>query len=165
MLERLSPDHDTSGFDCGKPELNDYLQKHALDKQRAMLSRTYVLAQQGRVLAFYTLAHVMVSVDEAPRSMAQGMPRSIPALLLARLGVSKENHGKGWGRSLLTDALSRVWAAMQEGAAPVRLFLVDAMDEEAKAFYERFDMTPSNINPKRLFLSYKTLRTLFDERE
>jgi hypothetical protein len=32
--------HDVSAFDCGKQPLNDFLQRHALDKQNAKLSRT-----------------------------------------------------------------------------------------------------------------------------
>ncbi|AIE83574.1 GCN5-related N-acetyltransferase [Fimbriimonas ginsengisoli Gsoil 348] len=52
---------------------------------------------------------------------------------------------------------------MESGAAPVRLFVVDAKDEEAKRFYEKFDMIPSTVNPLRLFLSYKTVRDLFAE--
>jgi len=163
MLEILSPEHGVSEFDCGKEELNAFLGEHALAKQRAMLSRTYVHAPAGKVLAYYTLAHTVVTPDEAPKKMARGMPRSIPALLLARLAVDKDHHGKGWGRSLLMDALRNVWMVMDSGAAPVRLFLVDAMDEEAKSFYNRFDMTPSALNPMRLFLSYKTLRGLFEE--
>ena len=52
---------------------------------------------------------------------------------------------------------------MEKGAAPVRVFLVDAKDEEAKAFYERFDvdMLVSSLTPMRLFLSYKDLKPLF----
>lgn len=52
---------------------------------------------------------------------------------------------------------------MESGAAPVRFFIVDAKDEAAKAFYERFDMIPAPENTLRLYLSYKTLRQLFAE--
>jgi ribosomal protein S18 acetylase RimI-like enzyme len=91
------------------------------------------------------------------------MPHSIPAILMARLAVDLTAQGHGLGRSLLTDALRRTWAVMDAGPAPVRLFVVDAKDDEAKAFYERFDMLPSPQNPMRLFLSYKTLQPLFEE--
>ena len=87
----------------------------------------------------------------------------IPAILLARIAVDRTAQGHGLARSLLIDALRRTWAVMEKGAAPVRRFIVDAKDEEAKAFYERFevDMLVSSRNPMRLFLSYKDLKPLF----
>jgi GNAT superfamily N-acetyltransferase len=84
------------------------------------------------------------------------------AILMARLAVDQTAQGQGLGRSLLVDALERTWSVMQNGAAPVRLFVVDAKDEEAKAFYERFGMLTSPANPMRLFLSYKTLSAILE---
>lgn len=81
---------------------------------------------------------------------------------MARFAVDVTMQGQGLGRSLFTDALRRTWAVMRSGAAPVRFFVVDAKDEEAKAFYERFDMIPAPQNPLRLYLSYKTLRLEFE---
>lgn len=52
---------------------------------------------------------------------------------------------------------------MESGAAPVRLFAVDAKDETAKAFYERFEMTPAPNNPLRLFLIYKDLKLMYEK--
>ena len=54
-------------------------------------------------------------------------------------------------------------AVMENGPAPVRLFIVDAKDDQAKAFYERFNMIPSPHNLMRLFLSYKTLAAIIND--
>ncbi|HEY3330008.1 MAG TPA: GNAT family N-acetyltransferase [Capsulimonadaceae bacterium] len=156
---------DCDSFDCGSEALNRFLKHHALGKQNAKLSRTYVVARNNRVIAYYTLAHIAVTQDETPRKLGRGMPSSLPAMLLARLAVDTTAQGLGLGRSLLVDALRRTWAVMDNGAAPVRLFVVDAKDEVAKSFYERFEMTPSPHDPNRLFLSYKDLRALFDGEE
>lgn len=159
----INSEHDLSSFDCGKPPLNEFLQRHAFDKQKAFLSRTYVVTRERFVVAYYTLVHVSVSQEETPKQLGRGMPSVIPAMLLARLAVDKTAQGHGLGRSLLTDALRRTWSVMEKGAAPVRLFIVDAKDEEAKAFYLRFelDMLVPSQNPMRLFLSYKNLKPLF----
>lgn len=159
----INNEHDLSFFNCGKPPLNEFLQRHAYDKQKAFLSRTYVVTRERFVVAYYTLVLVSVSQEDTPKELGRGMPSVIPAMLLARLAVDKTAQGHGLGRSLLTDALRRTWAVMEKGAAPVRLFIVDAKDEEAKAFYERFelDMLVSSQNPMRLFLSYKDLKLLF----
>lgn len=91
------------------------------------------------------------------------MPNTIPAILLARLAVDIKFQGHRLGTSLFGDALRRTLSVMDNGAAPVRLFVVDAKDEGARAFYERFEMTRSPQNAMRLFLSYKELKVLFDE--
>jgi GNAT superfamily N-acetyltransferase len=161
--EPLNRDHDLLGFDSGKPPLDSFLKQHALDKQNAKLSRTYVVAAEGHVVAYYTLAHLTVLQEETPKKFGRGMPSSIPVMLMARLAVDLRHQGQGLGRSLFTDAVRRTWAVMESGAAPVRLFVVDAKDEEARTFYERFDLVSSPDNPMRLFLSYKTLRLLFGE--
>ncbi len=160
--QTLHAGHEVSAFDCGKPSLDEFLKRHALDKQNAMLSRTYVATVGARVVGYYTLAHSATLQAEAPKKLGRGMPSSIPAMLMARFAIDKEFQGRGLGRSLFTDALRRTWAVMQAGAAPVRFFVVDAKDEEAKAFYERFDMIASPHNPLRLYLSYKTLRLEFE---
>ena len=159
----LQVDFDVTNFSCGKPPLDEFLKDHALAKQNAMLSRTYVVTEgESRVIAYYTLAHVTVLQVEAPKKLGRGMPSAIPAILLARLAVNQRFHHQGLGRSLFSDALFRTWAVMKDGSAPVRFFMVDAKDEEAKAFYEGMHMIPSASNPLRLFLHYKDLRTIFD---
>lgn len=165
--EVLTNQHQLEAFDCGKEPLNAFLKSHAFDKQYAMLSRTYVVTSDlvtggGVVVGYYTLAHIVVLQSETPKKLGRGMPSSIPAMLMARFAVDRKFQGQGLGRSLFTDALRRTWAVMQVGAAPVRFFLVDAKDEEAKAFYERFDMIAAPTNPMRLYLSYKTLRLAFE---
>ena len=162
----LHAEYETAAFDCGSPPLNEFLKLHALDKQRAMLSRTYVVTSRAdtlRVVGYYTLAHISALQDEVPKKLGRGMPSSIPSLLMARFAVDLAYQGQGLGRSLFTDAIRRTWNVMADGTAPVRLFVVDAKDETAKAFYEHFGMTATPQNPLRLYLSYKSLRALFEE--
>lgn len=159
----LASNHLLSCFTCGKPALDEFLKSHALDKQNAMLSRTYVVTTgDSQVIAYYTLAFVAVSQSEAPKKMARGIPSTIPTMLLARLAVDERFHRQGIGRSLFRDAILRTWAVMKDGSAPVMFFAVDAKEEETKAFYEWLHMIPSPSDPTRLFLHYKDLRAIFD---
>ena len=48
----LTDGHLLEDFDSGQPSLNEFLQRHALAKQRAMLSRTYVATRENRVVGF-----------------------------------------------------------------------------------------------------------------
>jgi hypothetical protein len=84
-------------------------------------------------------------------------------MLLARLVIDKSVQGRGLGQSLLIDALRRTYAVVENGPAPVRLVVVDAIDENAKKFYERFDFIASPQSPMRLFMSYKTIRSVIEE--
>lgn len=165
--EILNEGHRTEAFDCGKAPLNEFLKLHALDKQRAMLSRTYVVTSGAVIAGYYTLAYISLVQNEMPKKLGRGMPASIPAMLMARFAVEHSFQGQGLGRSLFTDAIRRTWTVMSSGAAPVRFFVVDAKDEEAERFYLRFDMVPAPRDslqpyPARLYLSYKTLRMEFE---
>lgn len=160
----LGPEHELSTFCCGKAPLDAFLKEHAFSRQAAMLSRTYVVTFAGSnvVAGYHTLAHISIRCDSAPKKISRGMPSSIPAILLARLAVDQSCQGLGLGRSLFSDALQRTWAVMRGSAAPVRFFVVDAMDEDVRAFYEQKGMIPSPHNPMRLFLHYKEVLSLFE---
>ena len=128
------------GFDCGVPELNSFFDRHALSNHERGIGKTFVLAGQGegpRVLGFYTLSFTSVVANELPREMRQHLPRyPIPCALIGRLGVDRRAQGQKWGLRLLLDGLHRlVVAGEQVGGFAV---VVDAKDEKAQAFYERF---------------------------
>jgi GNAT superfamily N-acetyltransferase len=159
----LTVEHNHSLFDCGQPSLNLFLQCHAFDTQNARLSRTYIMVCDDVIVAYYTLVHLSVTQEETPKKFGRGMPSLIPAILLARLAVDQNVQGRGLGRSLFSDALKRTWAVMESGAAPVRLFVVDAKNSDALVYYKRFEMTPSPQNPMRLFLPYKKLKQIYGQ--
>ena len=163
--EVLGEQHLTVGFSCGEPELDRFLQESALNRQKAMLSRTYVVPLASRIAGYYTLAHVQLTSNEMPSNLARGMPSSIPAILMARLAVDRDFQGRGLGESLVADALLRTWAVVQEGAAPVRFFLVDAKHEKARRFYLRFGMKPLSDDSLRLYLSYKQIQAALVDAE
>jgi GNAT superfamily N-acetyltransferase len=65
-------------------------------------------------------------------------------------------QGKRLGSGLLKDAMARTLQAAD--IAGIRAFAVHAKDDEARAFYERFDMIPSPADPYHLFVLLKDLR-------
>ncbi len=46
----LTKTHETTRFDCGKPALNDFLYKYALQNQVSGGTRTYVLVRSNHVV-------------------------------------------------------------------------------------------------------------------
>jgi len=160
--ELLQPQHFTSTFDCGKDALNEFLQRHALANQRGGAAKTYVIVDATKaVVGYYSLAATSVSHEEAPDRVRQGQPRHpIPAILMARFAVDKtaQGQGQGPGRALFRDAMLRAINISQQ--LGVRVFVVDAKDDEAVRFYAKFRMMSAAGNPYRLYLLFKDIRSL-----
>ena len=146
----LSEQHDVAGFTSGRPPLDAWLRDQALRAQRAGTARTWVWLQgdPARVVAHYSLAPTTVARDGLPRR-ATGGYSSVPAYLLARLALDVELQGAGRGARLLWEALSQVLRAA--GVAGGRLVVVDALDDQAAAFYQHHGFLPVG-GTGRLFL-------------
>ena len=153
----LTKSHAVAEFDCGKPPLNDFLQKYALQNQASGGARTYVLTRGNRVLGYYSLAPGSVVPEDAPARVMKGQGRyPVPVILMARFAVDRREQGKGFGRALFRDALRRALSGAD--AIGGRAFLVHAKDEEARAFYLKFGMEESPTNPLHLLLLFKDIR-------
>lgn len=131
----LSEGHDSSRFDSGEPELDLWLRNHALQESRRGTARTWVWSDDGGVvLAYYALAAHKVAREQVPTGIGRGRPREIPAVLLAKLALSRDLQGQGLGAVLVADALSRVVLASRTVAA--RMVVVDALREPVASYYE-----------------------------
>jgi len=159
-VEKLRADHDLSRFDCGKEPLNRFLQRFALINQRANSAQTYVVCGGAKiVVGYHSLAVGAVEPAAAPARVVKGLARQpVPVMLLARLAVDKSAQRGGLGKALLKDALRRTAEAAD--IAGIRALLVHAKDDEAKAWYEKFDFEPSPTDPLHLFLLMKDLEPL-----
>jgi predicted N-acetyltransferase YhbS len=77
-------------------------------------------------------------------------------ILLARLAVDKSFKGRGLGKELLRDAMLRTLNAAD--IAGLRAIVVDAKDESAKTFYQRYGFESFRDEPMRLSLILKDVR-------
>ena len=59
---------------------------------------------------------------------------------------------------LLKDALARILQAAE--IAGIRPFAVQAKDEQARAFYAKFEFNPSPTDPMHLFVLLKDVRRI-----
>lgn len=155
--EPLTASHRTAGFDCGKPILNEWLKKHGLQASHSGSTRTFVVSDEGLVIAYYSLTAASLDFSAAPERLRKGLPRyPIPAVLLARLAIDRSVQGKGLGRSLLQDVFLRILNVASD--VGVRALLVDAIDEKAARFYEKWGFEPFLDQPDRLFMLMKEIR-------
>lgn len=154
----LEHSHDCSTFDCGAPELNNWLRVHALPSRKSGSARTFVAVDEANhVQAYYAIAAQSVVAGSAPERLRKGLPRHpIPVILLARLAVDQNFKGRGLGSGLLKNALLRVLNASRE--VGVRAIIVDAKDDAARRFYEHFNFEGFPEDSRRLFLLIKDLR-------
>lgn len=159
VIEPLARNHDRAGFDCGMPELNDYLRRQAAQDTRRGVSRVYVARERGasKVLGYYTLSAASFGKKSLPEKEAKKLPHyPIPAALLGRLAVDHSCQGQQLGRYLLFDALHRVLHASETLA--VYALVVDAKNDSARAYYEHYGFLGFADSPLRLFIPLETLR-------
>ncbi|MBL8239849.1 MAG: GNAT family N-acetyltransferase [Bryobacterales bacterium] len=157
VIEKLSREHDLSTFDCANATLNEWLRKFAWTIQQADSAKTYVALDGSRVAGYYALTTGSVHKHESPQRIAKGLANHpIGVVLLARLAVDRSQQGKGLGKALLFDALSRVEEAAD--IVGVRAVLVHAIDDAARRFYRHFEFEESPVDPYQLLLLLKDLR-------
>ncbi|HEV3257398.1 MAG TPA: GNAT family N-acetyltransferase [Gemmataceae bacterium] len=162
LIERLDRLHARGEFRCGKAPLDNFLHSLVGQYEKRRLGRTYVAVRPGekRVYGYYTLASGAVSFQHLPAKAAKKLPRHpVPVALLARLAVDQAVQGSGLGKFLLTDALMRCLdLSRQLGIHAVE---VDAIDKQAKDFYQRFSFVPLEDNELHLYLPMATVEEAF----
>lgn len=157
MLEERALDvrvHDRNGFDCGVPELDDYLKRLAEQHRRKGVSTPFVLLDTGaptEILGYYCLSAAQVDATKLRESDRKKLPRyPVPCFRLGRLAVRKDRRGQGLGKLLLACAVDRCLKARDDVAAYA--LIVDAKDENARRFYERYGFTAFADEPMALYL-------------
>jgi GNAT superfamily N-acetyltransferase len=155
----LTADHDLSAFDCGEPALNDWLRHRAL-KNESRFSRTYVVCEGKRVVAYYCISAGAVARSAAPGKVRRNAPESIPISVIGRLAVSRDHAGKGLGADLLSDALRRIAVASQ--SIGIGAVLVHAKDNAAKRFHMKCaEFVEFPAESRSLFLPIETVVAAF----
>lgn len=150
--EPLTAAHDVSGFSCGKPSLDRWLQTRALSNQEKGFTAVMVVHDGGRVIGYYGLAPTAIVPAQLPRSIRTGQPPDpVPCLLLAQLATDQGWAGKGIGTGLLKHALQRCVTA--SGLIGGRALVVNAVDNDAAEFWQRWGFLPSKDDPLTLFRS------------
>ena len=150
-------------FDCGIPELNDYLRKFADQNHRKGLGSTYVLIPvEGEPIAagYHTLSMAQVELHSLPESHRKNLPKyPVPAVRLGRLAVDRKWQGTGLGEILLMDAIRRSVVAVLSVAA--KYMIVDAKNKKAEEFYIRYGFHPFEGGTHSLVAAMDTLKGLF----
>lgn len=152
----LGADHIVEDFDCGQDVLNQWLRTKALHNQREGGSRTWVVLEGRRVVAFYASSTAVLMRSRATKRAARNQPDPLPAVLLGRLAVDVEHQGRGLAAALLKHfVLKSLEVAELTG---VRLLLVRAKNDTARRFYLRYGFEPSPVDDMTLMLLVRDVR-------
>ena len=113
----------------------------------------------GAIGGFYTLSSTALRLGNLPENVTGRLPRYllVPATLIGRLAIDRRYPGQGWGSFLFLDALYRCTRSEVASFAVI----VDALDDEARAFYVHHSFLPLPDSPYRLFRRMSDIEALF----
>lgn len=157
-IKLLDSSVDRNNFDCGNEVLNHYLRAIARQHNKKGISRTFVLvdsSQPQTIIGFVTLALCEIRAVQLPNKWSKKYPATIAGVKLARLAVDKKYQRQGIGEILMVEAMKRA-LIIADNAGVIGLF-VDAKDEAAKKYYQRYDFVSLSDNPLSMFLPLATI--------
>lgn len=136
------------GFSCGDKDLDEFFANDCLDFTKQLLGKTYCYRlneDPSKVVCAFTLANAGVRVSDLPNSRKKKIEANIPhikalkdypAVLVARLGVSKDFRSLHIGSDILSYI--KLWFLDPYNKTGCRFMIVDAYNEPATtAFYEQ----------------------------
>jgi GNAT superfamily N-acetyltransferase len=156
--EPLASHHRVDDFDSGEEVLDDWLKRRARANQTSGASRTYVVSEGDKVVAYYALASGAISLESAPGRFRRNMPEPIPVAILARLAVDRSWQGRGTGRALFRDSALRI--AQAADVIGIRGIVVQAISDAARKFYIVLGFDPSPKDPMTLMVTMSDVRAL-----
>lgn len=134
-------------FDCGKPSLNIWLQRHAWVNQKSGISRTNVInsLEGEHLLAFVSMANAELRRELLSKPQQRNKPKTVPAILLGQLAVDLKFQQQGLAKSLLFFAYkTAVQVAEKTGCY---CLITHPVDDNAKAFYQHWGFVETPADP------------------
>jgi GNAT superfamily N-acetyltransferase len=157
--ELLNKNHNLVHFNSNYEELDNWLKKYALQAQALGSAKTFIVVHDDQIVGYYSLTVGQVDINEVTARIKKGMGQyPVPVIILARLAVTVSFQERGIGKGMLKDAILRTLIIAEQSG--VRALLVHAIDDKAKAFYQRFGFEASPIRENQLLLLLKDARKI-----
>ncbi len=146
----LTTSEEIDGFSCGDSDLDEFFTRDCFAYAKELLGKTYCYKLDEdvhKVVCAFTLANAGVRVSDLPNARKKKVEFKIPhikalkdypAVLLARLGVSKDFRSLGIGSDVIEFV--KLWFLDPYNKTGCRFLIVDAYNTPSTiAFYERND--------------------------
>jgi len=162
-ISKLSRDFDRKPFECGVMSLTTFLREHALRQMEQKFSTTYVLHSRGEteIRGYYTISMSLIELHDMPEESRRKLPRHpVPAVRIGRLAVAVSYQRKHYGSYLLVDAFRRITRLSAD--IGVHAVEVDAIDENARRFYEKYGFCSLEDDVDHLYLPLATAKSVFE---
>jgi GNAT superfamily N-acetyltransferase len=158
--EPIGRHHDRTAFDCGSPELNDYLRRYARQNHEGGSAKTFVavpLYDPSRILGYYSISPGAIEFARVPATITRRFGRyEVPVYRMGRLAVSLQAQGQRIGSALLFAAGRRaLMVASEVGGVAIA---IDAKDRRAADWYARFGALPLLDDPLKLILPLSSIK-------
>lgn len=144
----LTSSAEINGFSCGDTDLDEFFTKDCFAYSKELLGKTYcfrVDEDPNNVVCAFTLANAGVRVSDLPNSRKKKIEANIPhvkslkdypAVLVARLGVSKAFRSMHIGSDVLSYI--KLWFLEPYNKTGCRFVIVDAYNTDSTlAFYKQ----------------------------
>lgn len=146
----LAKPEEIVGFSCGDSDLDEFFTRDCFAYAKELLGKTYCYKldeDSQKVVCAFTLANAGVRVSDLPNARKKKVESKIPhikalkdypAVLLARLGVSKDFRSLSIGSDVIEFV--KLWFLDPYNKTGCRFLIVDAYNSPATlAFYEKND--------------------------
>lgn len=148
------------GFDSGSRELDEWINRFALQDQRANSATTYVSCAGKLVVGFYSVTVGAVAKQTAPTVTAKSTDSTVPCIVISRLAVDRSYQHRGIGTGLLQDALER--SAFLSRAVAAKAVLIHARDSDARSFFmKKLDFQQSPLDDLQLMIPMQAVQEIF----
>ena len=139
QIEKLSDENITFTeiFDCGDPDLNEFLKDDALKHQKERIAVTYLCFYENGLVGYFSWLTDAIEIKGEDKRVFKkiGMNyKTYPAIKLARLAVDKTYAKSGVGSYLLKGMLEDVFSLSEQIGC--RYVTVDAY-QDACEFYKK----------------------------
>jgi GNAT superfamily N-acetyltransferase len=157
--EAIGRHHNRRNFECGAPELDEYLRRYARQNHESGAAKTFIavpLDDPGRVLGYYAISPGALEFAHVPAEITRRRGRyEVPVYRLGRLAVSLSVQGRGLGAELLLSAGVRALGVASEVGGVA--LAIDAKDERVAVWYERFGAVRLLDDALKLILPLATI--------
>ncbi|MGH7058613.1 MAG: GNAT family N-acetyltransferase [Acetobacteraceae bacterium] len=158
--EPLNDTHELTEFFSSVSSLDDWLKRRARANQVSDASRTFVVADDRKVIGYHALTSGVIAVAGSVGRFRRNMPDPLRVAVLGRLAVDRSRQGRGIGRALFRDCALRV--AHAADTIGIRGIVVHAISDQAKAFYQALGFDPSPKEPMTLMVTLADIQRLLD---
>lgn len=147
QLIRLAKDYSFGTFDCGEPDLNDFLLTDAKDYASQLLAVTYLIESTDGVAAYFALSNDRISLSDSDKATWRRIKKDFPhrkhrndypAVKIGRLAVDRKYQGRQIGTSILDFVKTTFITNNRTGCC---FITVDAIPD-AVGFYESNGFLP-----------------------